>query len=117
MDNTATTTTTTPASSSGIPPVPDERVSRHLRALIDEAEAVLKSVAHVGDEKFDATRDRLRDEVRHLRSRLYALEGRVASRVKTAARQTDEAVHSHPYAAVGAAALAGLLLGILLSRR
>jgi ElaB/YqjD/DUF883 family membrane-anchored ribosome-binding protein len=113
MDDTTTTTTSTPTTSGA----PDERVSQHLRTLVDEAETLLKATARAGDQKFDATRERLRDEVRHLRYRLADLEGSAAARVKQAARQTDEVVHSHPYAAVGAAAAAGLLLGILLSRR
>jgi ElaB/YqjD/DUF883 family membrane-anchored ribosome-binding protein len=112
-DTTSTMTTTTPASTA----VQDERVSEHLRALVDEAEALLKATARAGDQKFDATRERLRDEVRQLRMRLAELEGKAAERVKAAAHQTDEAVHAHPYVAMGAAAVAGLLLGFVLSRR
>jgi ElaB/YqjD/DUF883 family membrane-anchored ribosome-binding protein len=96
---------------------PDERVAQHLRRLTDEAEALLKATARAGDEKFDATRERLRDEVQHLRARLGEMEAAAAARVRDAARQTDAAVHAHPYSAMGVAAAAGLLLGFLMARR
>jgi ElaB/YqjD/DUF883 family membrane-anchored ribosome-binding protein len=37
--------------------------------------------------------------------------------MKDAARTTDEYVHEHPWGAVGVAAAAGLLLGVLIARR
>jgi ElaB/YqjD/DUF883 family membrane-anchored ribosome-binding protein len=109
MDNVTTTPSATP--------VTDDRVSMHLRNLVDEAEALLKAGAKAGDEKFDVTRERLREEIAHLRERLHEFESRAAARVKAAAHRTDETVHAHPYAAIGAAAVGGLLLGFLLARR
>jgi MYXO-CTERM domain-containing protein len=107
MDSTATQ----PATSN------DERVSKHLRTLAEEAEALIGSSAHAGSEKLDAARERLQGELLHLRTRLAALEAAAGARVKQVAHQTDEVVHSHPYAAIGAAAAAGLLLGFFLRRR
>lgn len=109
MDNASTSPNATLAS--------DERASKHLQNLVDEADALLKATAKAGDEKFDATRERLRSEVTRLRERLHDFESRAAATVKNAAHRTDETVHAHPYAAIGAAAVAGLLLGFLLSRR
>jgi ElaB/YqjD/DUF883 family membrane-anchored ribosome-binding protein len=108
-----TTTTTAP----GTTPAPDDRVAHHLRTLADEAEALLKATARAGDERFDASRERLRTEVAHLRARLAELEAAAESHLKSAAHRSNEAVHAHPYAAMGVAAAAGLLLGTLLARR
>lgn len=105
------TTTTNPASPT------DDRVSQHLRTLADEAEALLKAGARAGDQKFDAARERLHGELLHLRTRLAEIEAAAGASVKRAAHRTDEAVHTHPYAAMGTAAAVGLLLGFLLSRR
>jgi len=99
------------------PTVTDDRVSHHLRTLADEAEALLKASARAGDEKFDAARERLRAEVGHLRTRLTELEAAASGQIKHAAHRTDEVVHAHPFAAMGTAAVAGLLLGLLLGRR
>jgi ElaB/YqjD/DUF883 family membrane-anchored ribosome-binding protein len=59
----------------------------------------------------------LRAEVTHLRARLAELEHVAEAHLKNAAHRSDEAVHAHPYAAMGVAAAAGLLLGTLLARR
>lgn len=109
-----TPTTSAPAASSTNA---DDRVAQRLRTLADDAEALLKATARAGDEKFDATRDRLRDELQHLRARLGELEADATERIRRAGRQTDEAVHAHPYTAMGAAAIAGVMLGFLLGRR
>jgi ElaB/YqjD/DUF883 family membrane-anchored ribosome-binding protein len=95
----------------------DDRMAQHLRNMADEAEALLKSTARVGEEKFDATREQLRDDVRRLRARVGDLEASAAARLKSAARRTDEIVHDHPYGAIGVVAVAGLLLGFLMARR
>jgi ElaB/YqjD/DUF883 family membrane-anchored ribosome-binding protein len=95
----------------------DERVSQHLRTLTDEAEALLEATARAGGEKVDATRERLRGELAHLRERLADIEAKAGARLKDAAHRSDQAVHTHPYAAMGAAAVVGLLLGTLLARR
>jgi ElaB/YqjD/DUF883 family membrane-anchored ribosome-binding protein len=107
------TTGTTPSS---VNPQ-DDRMSQHLRNMADEAEALLKTTARVGEEKFDSTREQLRDDVRRLRARVGDLEASAAARLKSAARRTDEIVHDHPYGAIGVVAVAGLLLGFLMARR
>jgi ElaB/YqjD/DUF883 family membrane-anchored ribosome-binding protein len=98
-------------------PVADDRVAQHLRTLADEADALLKATARAGDERYEASRERLRAEVAHLRSRLTELESAAEVHLKNAAHRSNEAVHAHPYAAMGVAAAAGLLLGTLLARR
>lgn len=113
--NTTTTTTPTPAVGSPVPA--DDRVSHHLRTLADEAEALLRATARAGDEKFEASRERLQSELAHLRTRLAEFEAAAGARVKDAAHRSDQAIHTHPYAAMGAAAVVGLLLGTLLARR
>jgi ElaB/YqjD/DUF883 family membrane-anchored ribosome-binding protein len=95
----------------------DDRMAHHLRTLADETEALLESTARAGDEKVAETRERLRGEVAHLRERLADLESKAGLQLKSAAHRTDEAVHSHPYTAMGAAAALGLLAGLLIGRR
>ena len=99
------------------PTATDDRMAHHLRTTADEAEALLKATARAGDEKVAETRERLRGEVAHLRERLADLESQAGVKLKSAAHRTDEAVHSHPYTAMGAAAAIGLLAGLLIGRR
>ena len=92
-------------------------VSHNLRHMVDEIDTFLKSAADSGDQRFNAVRDRLADQVREMRTQIDELNQATVARVKRAARQADETVHAHPYGAMGVAAAAGLLIGFLASRR
>jgi ElaB/YqjD/DUF883 family membrane-anchored ribosome-binding protein len=94
-----------------------DRVAASLRHMVDEADQLLKAAADAGDEKFDQARIRLEHQLRSLRMQLDELEDKAVYRARQAARRADETVHSHPYGAMGVAAAAGLLIGVLLGRR
>ena len=49
--------------------------------------------------------------------RLQELEGEALDRAKNAARATDDYVHDHPWRAVGAAAVVGFVIGLMMNRR
>jgi len=106
------TTTTTAAAEAA-----KERVAAGLRRMVNEADQLLKSAADAGDQQLDQARQQLEHQLRSLRLQLDELEDRAIHRARQAARQADEKVHAHPYGAMGIAAAAGLLLGVLLSRR
>jgi ElaB/YqjD/DUF883 family membrane-anchored ribosome-binding protein len=95
----------------------DDRVSQHLRALVDDAEALIKATARATDETYDSARSHLHDDLAQLRVRLTELESRAAGQLKVAAHQTDQTVHAHPYTAMGVAALVGVALGALMRSR
>jgi ElaB/YqjD/DUF883 family membrane-anchored ribosome-binding protein len=91
--------------------------SHQLRHMVDEIDTYLRSAADSGDQKFNAVRDRLSQQVQEMRSQLDELNHATLERVKRAAQQADQSVQSHPYAAMGVAAATGLLIGFLASRR
>jgi ElaB/YqjD/DUF883 family membrane-anchored ribosome-binding protein len=76
-----------------------ERLGRDLHTLLSEADDLLEA------------------QLRQLRRQVDELQGDVLHRTRKAARLTDETVHAHPYAAMGLAGLAGVLLGVLVARR
>lgn len=88
-----------------------------LRHMVDEIDSYLRSAADSSDQRFNAVRDRLATQVREMRAQLDELNQATLERVKRAAQQADQTVQSHPYAAMGVAAAAGLLIGFLASRR
>ena len=88
-----------------------------LRHMVDEIDTYLRSAADSGDQKFNAVRDRLSQQVQEMRSQLDELNQATLERVKRAAQQADQSVQAHPYAAMGIAAATGLLIGFLASRR
>lgn len=95
----------------------NQDTSHHLRHMVDEIDTYLRSAADSGDQKFNAVRDRLSVQVREMRAQLDQLNQATLERVKRAAQQADQTVHTHPYTAMGVAAAAGLLVGFLASRR
>ena len=109
MDNTATVANGTDTAK--------DRLASSLRHMVDEADQLLKAAAQSGDQAFDQTRRQLEHQLRTLRLQLDELEDKAIHRARQAARRADETVHSHPYGAMGVAAAAGLLIGVLLGRR
>lgn len=52
-----------------------------------------------------------------LREQLDELQGITRHKARHMARTTDGALHDHPYGAIGVAIAAGLVLGLLVSKR
>ena len=77
-----------------------------LRAVIADAEELLRATADQAGPRVQEARARAEESLRSARERL---EG--------AGRQLDAQVREHPWAAVGIAAGFGLVIGILLSRK
>jgi|KBSMisStaDraftv2_1062788.scaffolds.fasta_scaffold01838_4 ElaB/YqjD/DUF883 family membrane-anchored ribosome-binding protein len=94
-----------------------ESLAQGLRDMVDQADSLLKSAARSGDERVEVLRDRLVGQVRQMRSQLDEFEDRAAFRARRAARSADRAVTSHPYSAIGIAAAAGVLIGLLWAHR
>jgi ElaB/YqjD/DUF883 family membrane-anchored ribosome-binding protein len=52
-----------------------------------------------------------------LRGRLDALQGDARHKARYAARNANQVVHHYPYSAIAVAAAAGLVIGLIASRR
>lgn len=112
--------TATPLSPvSPITPEPGSReaLAQSLRHVLSEAEHLLKSAHNAGGEQFKAARERFEEQLRSAKLELNDLETVAIENAKRAARATDQAVHEHPYAAMGIAAGIGALIGMLIARR
>lgn len=92
-------------------------LGHNLRHMVDEIDQFLKNASNTGDQKFDAVRERLADQVREMRSQLDELNEAALARMKRAAAKADQTVQSHPYGAMGIAAATGVLVGFLAARR
>lgn len=86
-------------------------------AAVQSADMAVDSAIEAGAERFNATRERLQAQLKHLRAEFDELDEQARYNVRKAARATDQTVHSHPYGAIGIAAAVGLLVGWLASRR
>lgn len=92
-------------------------LSHELHHVLGEVDHFLKSAAQGGDERLDALRGKLVSRVKDLRFQLDELEDSALHEARRAIRKTDQALHRHPYGAMGVAAAAGLLIGFLAARR
>jgi ElaB/YqjD/DUF883 family membrane-anchored ribosome-binding protein len=85
--------------------------------ILTEAEDLLKRAGNETGERAKDLRAQVEAKLLTAKLRLQELEGEAMDRARAAARVTDDYVHDNPWAAIGAAAATGFLLGLLLNRR
>jgi ElaB/YqjD/DUF883 family membrane-anchored ribosome-binding protein len=88
--------------------VPDD-----MGSLAEDARALMAATADVAGEKVSEARKRLAAALESGKE----LAGRVRDRAVEGAKAADEAVHEHPYQAIGIALGLGALAGYLVARR
>lgn len=93
-----------------------EKLMQDLRVVVADAEELLRATAGQAGEKVSAARERIQENLEAAKERLAAAQETVVIRTKQAAKATDEYVHENPWKAVGIAAGAGLIVGMLISR-
>lgn len=97
--------------------VSKEKLMEDLKVVVTDAEELLKATASQTGERIAAARAKAEESLRVARVRLADAQAALVEKTKIAAKATDEYVHENPWKAVGIAAVAGLLLGALISRR
>jgi ElaB/YqjD/DUF883 family membrane-anchored ribosome-binding protein len=85
--------------------------------LVADVEDLLKKVTNTSDADIARLRARVQDRVVSVKSSLAAGSQRLTETARIAASTTDDFVRRSPWQAVGIAALAGTVVGYLLSRR
>jgi len=88
-----------------------------MRAVVADAEEILRATAGVAGEKMADLRERVGERLRDAKLRIADAEAALVDKTKAAARVTDDYVNDNPWRAVGIAAGVGLLLGIIIARR
>ncbi|MCP2040852.1 ElaB/YqjD/DUF883 family membrane-anchored ribosome-binding protein [Neisseria sp. HSC-16F19] len=91
-----------------------QALMKEVRSVLAEVESLYESSAEAGSEQAKALKDKVQDQLAKAKSQLHDLEHTVVDKAKQTAARTDELVHEQPYYAMGAAAVAGLVLGLLL---
>ena len=94
-----------------------EKLVQDFKLVISDAEELLRVTASQAGEKVAAARERIQDRLHTTRIKLEEAEEALMIRTREAARLTDEFVHDKPWYAVGIAAAAGLVVGMLIGRR
>ncbi len=97
--------------------VSKEKLVADLKVVVADAEELLRATASLAGEKVAVARERIQASLATAKVKLADAERAVIEQTKKAAKATDEYVHENPWKAVGIAAVAGLILGVLISRR
>ena len=87
--------------------------SNDLGTLTEDARALMSATADVAGEKVADARKRLTAAL----ERAKEIAGNVRDKAVAGAKVTDEAVHEHPYKAIGIALGVGMIVGFLVARR
>lgn len=94
-----------------------EKLISSVKLSLNDAEALLREAASATGDRASELREQALVSLKQTREALYDAQDEVLAQGRKAARATDEYVHDKPWQAIGVAAMAGLLLGVLLSRR
>lgn len=80
--------------------------------VVTDAEGLLKAVRDMPGEKAEAVRASVEARLGSAKERLRALQDGAVEKTTAAAKATDEYVHDNAWPLIGAAAVAGFLLGL-----
>ena len=97
--------------------VSKQKLVADLKVVVADAEELLRATASQAGEKVSAARERIQASLATAKVKLTEAERALLEKSKLAAKAADEYVRENPWQAVGIAAVAGLVLGILISRR
>ncbi|KRB94107.1 DUF883 family protein [Noviherbaspirillum sp. Root189] len=92
-------------------------VRNDMRTLIKEAQDLFREATQSTGGKADELRAKGLSLLDTAMDRAQEVQGIAVEKSKVAAQSTDEFVQTNPWKAVGIAAGAGLVVGLLLSRR
>ena len=91
----------------------NERLEKDLKAVVRDAEELLKATAGQAGEKVSEMRTRLAAALESAKATCHRLEEKTVA----AAKVTDRTIREHPYESIGIAFGVGLLVGVLIARK
>lgn len=92
-------------------------VSREFHDFLADIEDLIKQTTSLTGEDLARARSNLNARVAAAKQSAEAIGQDVAHRARKVASDTNEYVHEQPWKAIGASAVIGLLLGVVLARR
>jgi len=94
-----------------------EKLAADLKLVISDAEALLRATVGQAGETAAAARAKMQETLESAKLKLGPLGEKAAEQASAAAHAADDYVRANPWQAVGIAALVGIALGLLISRR
>jgi ElaB/YqjD/DUF883 family membrane-anchored ribosome-binding protein len=93
------------------------RMTGDLKTVIADGEDLLKAAAQASGEGFAVAREKFAEKLGSARARLAEASQAAVARAGKTAAAADDYVHARPWTAIGVAAAAGILIGLLAARR
>lgn len=103
-------------SAAGHDEIHSDQLIGDFKALMADAEALIKATASHEDGTIASIRSKAMDTLTSAKENLSLLEGPLTEKAKAVAEGADDFVHRKPWEAVGVAAGLGLLIGLLIRR-
>lgn len=88
-----------------------------IKVVMADAEALIQATKAQGGEALTLARDKASASLKVVKEKLAEAQTVLSARGRIATELTSEYVRAHPREALGAAAVVGLLVGMLVSRR
>lgn len=88
-----------------------------LKSVVQDAEAWLRNSGQLTGDEFKAAKAKFERSLVKAKDDIIRLEEAVVEKTKVAAKATDEYVKENPWKAVGIGTAAGIVIGMLLSRK
>ena len=93
-----------------------DRLVDDIKSVMTDAQELLKKAKTSSVEGYSAVRVELEDGLASSIVRLQEVQEELKSRAREAARATDSYVHDNPWKSMGYVAVAGLVVGLLMTR-
>lgn len=94
-----------------------DKLIADFKVVIADAEEILRVTAGQAGEKMGDLREKAQARLTTAKIKLAEAEALLVDKAKAAGRAADDYVHDNPWRAVGIAAGAGLVIGLLIGRR
>jgi ElaB/YqjD/DUF883 family membrane-anchored ribosome-binding protein len=94
-----------------------DKLVADIKNVVTDAETLLKQARATGGEGFSMAREELEERLAQSIVRLQEVQEELKFRARYAARAADAYVHENPWKSLGVVAAAGIVVGMLLSRR
>lgn len=94
-----------------------DKLWKDMQTVVEDAESLLKATANQAGDKIQEVRVKAQESLNTARERLRTMEQDAVRKARALASEGDAYVHENPWMSIGIAAGAGLLIGLLLSRR
>ncbi|WP_066568964.1 YqjD family protein [Snodgrassella sp. CFCC 13594] len=92
-----------------------KELMKEVRSVLNEVEDLYESSVDNGSEQAKALKQKVQEKLTKAKDHLWDMESTLTEKARETAARTDELVREQPYYAMGAAALTGLLVGLLMS--